>query len=191
MYDEVFALNTQNQEYTRKLSLKALYWVLCCFTPLSLDSLVQVVALESNGSVDPFVTEDFVLQICSNFIRIKESRDVRFAHRSVKEYLTSRFPQSRLVRHAQAAETCLTFLASLDDETKWGTLPKDPREDTKILRLSSFEIYACFLWAYHCEKILKLGVSDEELIEMRRKRFLLSGANKNKCNAFTKWIHLL
>lgn len=207
VYDEIFVLNTQDQGHVRSLVVKALRWILCSFKPLTMDALVQAVALDSAGHVDPFVDQDFVLQICSNFITVTASGCVKIAHRSVKEYLmrselpgcNRREEMSTLSAHIQAAETCLTFLLSLCDDSKWGHLPIDAHKDAKNVHFSSFEMYACFYWASHSE--MAIGFR----IEGALRKFLLIDHHINVDSSnlpldnrktfarisYQKWISLL
>ena len=67
--------------------MKAFKWVLCSFRPLALEALIQAIAMNVDGSVDHVIDESFVLQLCTNFIVVTKSGIVRFAHRSVKEYI--------------------------------------------------------------------------------------------------------
>ena len=42
---------------------------------------------------------------------------------------------------------------SFRDDSKWENLPKDVDEEAGDLEFSRFEMYACFFWASHCEKV--------------------------------------
>ncbi len=53
--------------------------------------------------------------------------------------------------HAQVAKTCLSFLISFEDASKWASLPTKFHEEAVGLSLTGFEMYACFFWASHCE----------------------------------------
>ena len=103
------------------------------------------------GDIDPVIERKFLLEIGNNFILVTKSDTVKFAHRSAREFLVQsllRNSQREAITlrsaHAQASETCLAFLISLKDDSKWGNLRTDGREDAKGLNLSSFEMYACF-----------------------------------------------
>ena len=132
----------------------------CAFKPLTIEDLARAVALDSDGNTDTVVTGSFLLQICGSFIIVTSSGSVRFAHRSVKEYLAnSQLPVcegressfSHTDAHAQVAETCLSFLLSFNDASKWARLPTNIHEKAHDLSLTGFEMYACFFWASHCE----------------------------------------
>ena len=134
-------MNTQDQPYQRGLAIKALQWVYCAFKPLSIEDLAQAVALDSDGNTDTVVTGSFLLQICGSFIIVTNSGSVRFAHRSVKEYLTCAAPTdfrgwtpSLSNMHEQVAETCLSFLLSFEDASKWANLPTNFHEEALGLR---------------------------------------------------------
>ena len=201
-------MNTQDQPYQRGLAIKALQWVYCAFKPLSIEDLAQAVALDSDGNTDTVVTGSFLLQICGSFIIVTNAGSVRFAHRSVKEYLTHsgltdsggwKFSLSNA--HAQVAETCLSFLLSFEDASKWATLPTNFHEEALGLRLTGFEMYACFFWASHCKNATSDG-SWKPNGSWKRFEYLfdkffsvrsdgIRGKVKVACTAFQKWISLL
>lgn len=165
--------------------------------------LAQAVALDSDGNTDTVVTGSFLLQICGSFIIVTNSGSVRFAHRSVKEYLThSRLPGfggfevSFLNAHAQVAQTCLSFLVSFEDASKWARLPPNFHHEAIGLSLTGFEMYACFFWASHCEKAKSCASSKlfKHLLEnfvsvrsdtIRESKVMLASP------AFQRWISLL
>lgn len=176
-----------------------------------MDALIQAVALDSDGHYDTAVSQDFLLQICSNFILVTQSGCAKFAHRSVKEYLMQcdvagagegDFHPSKA--HTQAAETCLVFLVSLENEALWGKLPADAHEYTKDLHLTSFEMYACYFWASHCELSGNLE-PDKGILSTLLRHLLVPrmacihntasevGSPDSICvsTAFRKWISLL
>ena len=196
-------MNTQHQPYQRDLAIKALQWVYCAFKPLSIEDLAQAVALDSNGNTDTVVTGSFLLQICGSFIIVTNSGSVRFAHRSVKEYLTysgltdfGGWKLSLSNAHAHVAETCLSFLLSFEDASKWANLPTNFHEEALGLRLTGFEMYACFFWVSHCEKATSSGVSWKRCEYLFDKFFSIrsdgiSGEVTVASTAFQKWINLL
>ena len=205
IYRDLFSLNTQEQPYRRALAKKALQWVFCAFKPLTIEGLAQAVALGSDGSTDTVVTGSFLLQICGSFIIVTNSGSVRFAHRSVKEYLTHSglngfggLRSSLSNAHAQVAETCLSFLLSFEDASKWAGLPTDIHEDAVDLSLTGFEMYACFFWASHCENT---RIDPGELVARRPSLFdrfvslRLETIRESTVTlasiAFQRWISLL
>ena len=196
-------MNTQDQPYQRGLAIKALQWVYCAFKPLLIEDLAQAVALDSDGNTDIVVTGSFLLQICGSFIIVTNSGSVKFAHRSVKEYLTHseltdsggwKFSLSNA--HAQVAETCLLFLLSFEDASEWANLPTNFQEEALGLRLTGFEMYACFFWASHCENATSGGGSWKRFGYLFDK-FLSVRSDRNRgevtiaSTAFQKWINLL
>ena len=175
--------------------MKTLRLVLCSFQPFTLKDIVQAIALDSDGTVDPAVDEDFVLQLSSNFMVVTRAGLVRFAHRSVKEYLkqsflpgSTRAELSSIRAHTQAAVTCLTILLSLE-QPKWETLPTDPLQEAYDLEFSGVEMYACFYWGPHCEKAETLR-SQQELGQLFG-QFLLQKKGDIQDTAFAKWNSLL
>ena len=196
-------MNTQEQPYRRALAVKALQWVFCAFKPLTIDDLAQAVALDSDGNTDTVVTATFLLQICGSFIIVTNSGSVKFAHRSVKEYLmrdllpgSQGFEFSFSNAHAQVAETCLLLLLSFEDASKWARLPTNFHEEALGLNLTGFEMYACFFWASHCEKLIS-PASWKRFEYLFDRFFAVSSAKVGESEvtvastAFQKWINLL
>ena len=203
IYRDLFSLNTQEQPYRRALAIKALQWVFCAFKPLTIEGLAQAVALGSDGSTDTVVTGSFLLQICGSFIIVTNSGSVRFAHRSVKEYLTHSgltgfggLRSSLSNAHAQVAETCLSFLLSFEDASKWARLPTNIHEEAVDLSLTGFEMYACFFWASHCEKTrthgswLRADHLFDRFVSLRLETIRESTVTLAS-TAFQRWISLL
>ena len=96
--------------------------------------------------------------------------------------------------HAQVAETCLSFLLSFEDASKWSRLPTNIHEEAVGLSLTGFEMYACFFWASHFEWALW---SRDFLLDMfdRFVSVRLETVRESKvtvaCTAFQKWISIL
>ena len=127
-----------------------------------------------------------MLQICSNLIRVNSAGDIRFAHRSVKEYLARGIALPKLNRHHQAASTCFAFLLSLEGKPTLENLLLRPQDDMESLHLSDFEMYACLLWALHCEKAQASGS-----LQFLLGKFLVPKAGRSSSVSFTKWNNLL
>lgn len=193
MYDQVFELNTQGQTHVHGLAIKALNWVLCCFKPLTLESLVEAVALDSNGKRDPVIDQSFVLQMCSNLIRVTDAGVVKVAHRSVREYLARGKVSEKNDRHIQAAETCFGFLTSLEHSPDFDNLLLDPRDEVPNIEMSDFQMYASLLWSAHCERVLNTDADlFRRILGPLINRFLLPrGAGSTTNRSYQKWNNLL
>ena len=106
VYDEIYEMNTP-QPHIRTLATKALQWVLLSSLPtvpgcktnreamamMKCSELAHAVSVDVDGSRDPFVDEEYILNICSNLIVVKEDR-YQLAHLSVAEYLRSKRTQT-------------------------------------------------------------------------------------------------
>ena len=175
----------------------------CGFKPLTIEGLAQAVALDSEGTIDTVVTGSFLLQVCGSFIIVTNSGSVRFAHRSVKEYLMQAllpdcqgFEFSHSNAHAQVAETCLSFLLSFEESSKWARLPTNIHEEAIDLSLTGFEMYACFFWASHCENARTYGswLRFEHLFDRFvsvRSETIRDSKVAIANTAFQRWISLL
>ena len=178
----------------RALVIKTLEWILCCIKALSIDALVQAVALDVEDVFDPIVDTDFVLQACSNFVDVTATGCAKISHRSVKNFLSVKVNEDHALiniadAHTHAAQACILFLLSLQDDSKWIALPADPHQDAKNLRFSSVEIYASVFSALHLEK----GTPSD--IGHVLQRFLVQGPRIGRTRfggqAFQKWTSLL
>ena len=195
IYRDLFSLNTQEQPYRRALAIEALQWVFCAFKPLTIEGLAQAVAFGSDGSIDPVVTGDFLLQVCGSFIIVTNSGSVRFAHRSAKEYVTHHLASDFSVpnAHAQMAGTCLSFLLTFEDASKWANLPTNIHEESIGLSLTAFEMYACFFWAPHyaiARKYERLKDLFDRFVFVRWET-LREDEVTLASTAFQRWISLL
>ncbi len=175
--------------------MKTLQLVLCSFQPFKLKDIVQAVALDTDATIDPAVDEDFVLRLSSNFLVVTGAGSVRFAHRSVKEYLMqsilpggTKSELSNAEAHAQAAVTCITILLSLE-QPKWEVLPIDPLQEAYDLEASGVEMYACFYWGSHCEEAHDFRYKGK-LVQLVS-QFLHQKNESPKDTAFAKWNSLL
>ena len=106
VYDEIYEMNTP-QPHIRTLATKALQWVLLSSLPvvpgfktnreamamMKCSELAHAVSIDVDGSRDPSVDEEYILNICSNLIVVKEDR-FQLAHLSVAEYLRSKRTRS-------------------------------------------------------------------------------------------------
>ena len=107
-YEEIFERNVQG-DFSLRLAIRALQWVLCVFRPFELQELRSALAV---GDED--VTEELLLDLCSNFIHVDGEGFVRLSHISVKEYLELKEIKGHLIfssleAHTEAAMTCLQY----------------------------------------------------------------------------------
>ena len=196
-YNDIPVLNTTKREYSRNLAVKTLRWMLASFKPLTVGSLVQAVALTSDGQEDPDVSEEFVLHICPNFIWKTDIGIMKFTHKSVKDHLRqSDLPEefkgefSMDKCHPQVAETCINFLLTLNNDSKWGHLPVlSDIKPSAIIKVTSFELYTCLFWAKHCGRMEGLRESGSS----KNKFYQLIGGRGTAIAsvAFQKWNSLL
>ena len=161
---------------------------------MTLDGLVEAVALDLDGHRDTVVDRSFVMQICSNFIRVAESGTVRLAHRSVKEYLARSKASNKTDRHFQAAETCLGVLYGLGDADYLEELLLDPQAEAQHIQLSDFQMYACLLWSSHCEKVFIAGVVKslrQPLVRLIGRLLIPQVEGATTSRSYQKWNNLL
>lgn len=110
------------------LASRALRWLAHTVEPLSLDELVEVIAVDENCSTlgdlqKLFVPED-IFQICRSLVRRSEMTGLlSLAHKSVYEFLTAASPHPHppapyyippVESRIKLAKTCLTYLSFRD-----------------------------------------------------------------------------
>ena len=116
-YREIYDMNTHERSEARAVAVRAFKWILSAYQPLKLSELSYAAAIRDDGALDSEVDDDFVLDVCSNFVTIDTSERTQFVHASVREFLEdleiddSKVYSARSV-HTQAAKTCLIYLTS-------------------------------------------------------------------------------
>ncbi|KAI9878906.1 MAG: hypothetical protein M1830_010154 [Pleopsidium flavum] len=124
-YDRI--LTNIHEEYHTQ-TFTALQWLVFSARPLYLEEVAEAVALKPGQSVLEGVDRLFdpyeILTICSSLVTLSdETREVRLAHYSIKEYLISErirrgsasaFHLMELSAHRTMAEMCLNYLLSFD-----------------------------------------------------------------------------
>ena len=117
VYREIYEMNTEEGSESRAVAVRAFKWILSAYEPLELLELSYAAALRDDGILDPEVNNDFVLDVCSNFVIVDASNHAQFAHASVRDFLNDqaidhcRIYTEKMV-HTQAAKTCLIYLTS-------------------------------------------------------------------------------
>ena len=144
-YREIYDMNTEEGSESRAVAVRAFKWILAAYTPLELSELSYAAAIQDDGVLDPEVNNDFILDICSNFVTIDTSGHPQFVHGSVRDFLgeleidDSKVYSQRSV-HTQAAKTCLIYLTS-------SMFLSAPEGDLD----RGFPSYVRRFWARHCE----------------------------------------
>ena len=117
VYREIYEMNTSKGSESRAVAVRAFKWILSAYEPLELSELSYAVALQDDGNPDPEVNNDFVLDVCSNFVTIDPFYHAQFVHASVRDFLEDlTFDDSEVFSdisvNIQAAKTCLVYLTS-------------------------------------------------------------------------------
>ena len=145
VYSEIYEMNTNEGSESRAVAVRVFKWILSAYRPLKLSELSYAAALQDDGVADPEVNNDFVLDVCSNFVTIDTSDHVQFAHASVRDFLEdlkledSRVYSKRMI-HTQAAKTCLIYLTG----NMFLSAPENVLD-------TGFPAYVRRYWANHCE----------------------------------------
>ena len=145
VYREIYDMNTDEGSESRAVAVRAFKWILAAYTPLELAELRYAAAIRDDGVLDHEVNNDFVLDVCSNFVTVDTSDHPQFVHASVREFLEdleiddSRVYSERLA-HTQAAKTCLGYLTS----SMFLSAPENELD-------RGFPAYVRDFWTSHCE----------------------------------------
>ena len=145
VYREIYEMNTDEDSESRAVAVRAFKWILSAYRPLELSELSYAAAIRDDGVLDPEVNNNFVLDVCSNFITIDILDHPQFVHASVRDFLEDleidhlKVYSERSV-HTQAAKTCLIYLTS-------SMFLYAPERDL----CRRFPAYVTSFWASHCE----------------------------------------
>jgi len=102
-YEEIYKMNTQ-QAHIRKMAQAVLKWLMIPLIHVrsaranhdtlalsKVETTIDAISLRPDGSRDPNTTADFILDICSNLVIIKEeTSSFQFAHCFVVGHLLHR-----------------------------------------------------------------------------------------------------
>ena len=170
-------MNTAEGSESRAIAVRAFKWILSAYEPLGLSELSYAAALRDDGFLDPEVNNEFVLDVCSNFVAIDTSDHAQFAHASVREFLEdleiddSRVYSKRMA-HTQAAKTCLIYLTS----SMFLSAPEDVLD-------TGFPAYVRTFWAKHCKTC-----EDNRKEDNVQRRFLLEFLSLEEVHpGFLRW----
>ncbi|KAL8956660.1 MAG: hypothetical protein Q9193_005878 [Seirophora villosa] len=192
-------LCTINKSHER-LAIKALQWLLYSRRPLTVQELAEVLAIDVEAEPrfdvnSRLADDDDVISVCSSLITITQGPDewhsrsywwaagepknyVRFAHFSVKEYLTSRTildgPAARyaagpLRGHITIAEDCISYVLQLIKESNAATEFTGVVSDTFPLAE-----YAVSCWMEHA---MRAGQKQERVFSLLCELFLAEASS--------------
>ncbi|KAI9878518.1 MAG: hypothetical protein M1830_000699 [Pleopsidium flavum] len=182
-YDRIL---TSIEEGHRENAHAVLQWLTFSARPLRLEEVAEAVAVKPGCGLDFVENRLFdpyeILTICSSLVTISdESSEIRLAHYSVKEYLTSErvlsgpasaFATFEISTNRDLTELCLTYLSLFD---KPDSLSETSLEDFPLLG------YAAEYWYKHAQ------IADEENgIETLIVEFL----NNRETSSLPNWLRL-
>ena len=132
--------------------------------PITIEALVEAVALTPDKSLRTDVNKKLILRICSNVLLVSKDGVIQFAHDSVRTWLNERISPpdmkkeySQTEAHKEAAKTCLIRLKSIDrgasiEEVSVFAAANISRS------LTAFASYATLNWPTHCRLALSEGL---------------------------------
>ncbi len=174
-------MNTDEDSESRAVAIRAFKWILSAYIPLELSEISYAAAIRDDGVLDPEVNNDFVLDVCSNFVTVDASEHAHFVHASVRDFLEdleindSKVYSERSV-HTQAAKTCVIYLTS-------SMFLSAPESDL----ITGFSAYAIWFWGRHC----KACQGDRKEDNVLRKSFLNFLSLEEVNPGFLRWFRLI
>jgi len=131
-----------------KLAMATLVWVCNSERPLQVDELCHALAVEigsTNFNNDNVPAVETLLACCQGLVTVdNEASTFRLVHHTLREYLSVHhnfFPRA----HSTMAETCLTYLSSVQAKA----LPAKPQPDLSSL---PFLKYSSRYWGTHAKR---------------------------------------
>ena len=122
-YDFIWREIEVQEEPARTLTKRALRWAMAADKHLTTTEILAAIRVGENGdllSMDDIVDEQGLLTLCNNFLVIdSQSKEWRFPHLSVREFLEKKEDWSTPHAHYYAASSCLSFfIANYKDDGK-------------------------------------------------------------------------
>lgn len=172
-YSKIFHKISAYPDRSKLITMRALKWVMCAQRPLSPAELIMAISVDLDTNLlQPLpLDKETILRCCNNLVIWDRELDVvRFAHRSVQEFLEETFFKITEA-HVMAAETCLRVLC-LPNQLAWRTKIDGQTES-----------YYDEQWGHH---IRICGQQPEKsLITSLQRQFFHSSARPSK--AYTEW----
>ncbi|KAI1347743.1 hypothetical protein F5Y01DRAFT_318385 [Xylaria sp. FL0043] len=146
-YDEIYKNIIARDRHDKALADRAFKWVACSFWPLTSETLIPAIRLDSDTTAlalsNP-ITESQLLHLCNNLLVIDSQRGVwRFSHLSVREYFEANHWDLRTA-HCHAASVSLKSLLIAYANANLDEIDVTPRNAPFTL-----EGYSKHLWLYH------------------------------------------
>lgn len=184
-YDQIYemALGLPDEEANRATIACAVKWVLCSFRPLTSQELLEAVSIQEDGTLEDDLTEEDILEPCSNLFIKDGNGIIRLAHLSVRQYFKDRHPEQYDPgrQHHQATRSCLWTIRGfrkgervLDNALNLGS-PK--AFGTGLWSFSSFITYSRQNWSAH------YNASERDLLLLDT----LASAKKSLNSPFQNW----
>jgi ankyrin repeat protein len=148
-YSEIMARITKD-ESSKKIILRILSWIRYSQRLLSINELREVIWVEQGDkdlkrkNIDGLELDD-IIKNCESLVTCdKTTRQVRFCHATVQEFLDKRFA-CELMTHTDLAKTCLTYL----NFDVFGVSSVDHESIKERRETYAFSDYAASYWAVH------------------------------------------
>lgn len=111
-YERIIDRNTNPRTSYRNYAWRALWWVRYSYHYLPLEALAKAVSLGSDGRINENVDGRKLLELTNNLIITDKQGRCRFAHMSLREYVSHHVTSQEA--HARIAHTCLCYIVESD-----------------------------------------------------------------------------
>ena len=196
-YDEIYGKIEKSGEYSRKQTLRALYWVSCSFKPLTTEELVGACSVDpETETVDTQrkTTEQHLLGWCASLLVLDRSSKIpvwRPSHFSVVEYLKHR-PENPSMQHF-VARACLNVLVNKPSMRHSGRSDRltefEGHEDAFLgsKPFYSIWVYVTQYWPRHIQ--IQDKPNCDPALSQLLKRFL--GSPSTPSTQYRQWHYLM
>jgi ankyrin repeat protein len=150
IYDTIFADDLQKSR-TCQTALIVFRWLLCAQAVIPAEELVRAIAVYlEKGSIgldtqSTNLTLSMVLDSCHDLVVVdKDTKDIRFIHTAVRDFLERKDHLQPTKQHAAVAELCLATVKNL-------ALAPPPMDS--VTHRDSFYYYVVLYWASHVSQV--------------------------------------
>ena len=164
-YDDIMDRIDRQEDDNKTIVYTALTWITYARRQLTVDELLQVIALGlepdcTDIDSDDLIHVDLLLSSCAGLVILDNSnyRIARLVHYTTQEYLKKRFPE--VDAHTFLAKSCLTYL-TLD------AFADPPENYARFMKQYPLSGYAATCWADHSRQGREQDLIDAILLSLQ------------------------
>jgi hypothetical protein len=172
----------QMEEGQKIFAFQIMSWILRAGRLLTIDELCEALSIQEDCDdlQEELIPEpDFVVKTCESLVEVdKESREVRFTHQTVKDFLQGH-DTSLMLSNIDLAKVCLVYLGFSEFEKRCDAL--DLATWDARMRKYKFSQYAILFWGLHTKG------AGEGCVEVR-KRLYIAFKSAEKFDSFIQLL---